>query len=128
MASIHISCTGKPARIGLADRLGLPELSDAGGVVIMWDATESTAADKGKIEVRPFEPAFEDEPAGLEEFLATEADVSHAAGDASLSLSGLRGAVGLHLRNALRREVAEIIGLPAARVNLDMSLATLGVE
>ena len=127
MTEIPKGPTGKPARVGLEKRLGLPELSDAGsGVANVWvgDAPDTD----GRIAVRRFdEPAFEAEPADLDEFLATEADLTHSSGAASLTLSSVREAVRYHLRTALRREVADIIGLPISRVNLDMSLATLGV-
>ena len=55
LADIPKGPTGKPARIGLGERLGLPELSDegSGGTASMWDASGTTPQATGPIVVSP---------------------------------------------------------------------------
>ena len=142
MPEIPKGPTGKPARIGLAERLDLPELSDDNNSTnVMWEVVPDTPLpqDKGKIPAKAWEPSPEQEQAkapSLSDNAMTDADLMHQIGEqlksrfgeSILALSDVKSAMRLHLLNVLRREVADRIGVDAVDVDVEAPVSYLGIE
>ena len=129
MSAIPKGSTGKPARIGLAAKLQLPEMQE-GDAPVCWDIADNSAQ-------QPVDPVSDSDasdsalPRTLHDsFLAVERSPIRVGSTTSVGLSRETWASTLltYLMPALSNEIAGILGLPREDVSDEIPLGNLSFD
>ena len=126
MDQIPKGMTGKPARIGLAATLQLPEMHD-GDVPTTWDVADVPAYKK-KV---PAPLSIQREDSLIENYLAVErspAPAKPAFSSQGLDREAWASCLLSYLVPALSSEVARILGLPHEDIALDLPFCNLSFD